>query len=243
MTKGFIYVVDSASDGYQQASFCNVPTESAGRLYFGPCKRSMRPRMHPGDFVFGLSPAKAGKRRFLFAASLQEKMTFQEAYHRFPDLRGPDGPIHVRPVNRNGAFPHCSYDHIPKAMHPSDWDRDLRDESLDAFFVCHSAVGWQGTWLGPRGPLVDDAILEFLRTCEVHGRSGLLRPRNDQATLGNPVAHGGLHVGLHLETVRPHVLSGLLNARLRNTKGESQPTSAVAGGRNARCVSERCGRG
>lgn len=56
MARGFIYVVTTLTRGYMQKAFCNVPTQWGDRLYFGPCKKPMRPRMQPGDYVFGISP-------------------------------------------------------------------------------------------------------------------------------------------------------------------------------------------
>lgn len=228
MAKGFIYVVASVNKDYQQEAFRNVPTEFESRLFLGPCKRSMRPRMQRGDFIFGLSPAKAGHRRILFAARIEARMTFREAYERFVKLRGPDGPIHVRPVSREGRFPFCSYEHIENAMHSGDWQRDLLTESRDAFFVCQEAAGWMGKWLGHGGPQVDPVILDFLRSCEVYGNAGQLRENNDQATIGRPVAHGGLSVGLHLETMCPEVLLGMLSSRLGDVDGTAPANVALS---------------
>jgi hypothetical protein len=108
MAKGFIYVVGTVTPNYEQPAFCNVPTEIDDRLYFGPCKRCMRPRINAGDFIFGVSPSCTAPRRIVFIAEIEEPMTFAEAYDRFPSLRGPEGPIHVRPINGTGAFPQSS---------------------------------------------------------------------------------------------------------------------------------------
>src|SRR4051812_45362127 len=138
MATGFIYVVNTATN-YQQPAFCNVPTEWDGRLYFGPCKRPMRPRMKIGDQVFGISPSGTTPRRVLYAASVEDCITYREAYERFPDLRGPVGPIHVRPIKGLGWFPQSDYQHIPDSMHPDDWEKDLKSPDLDRFFVLSEA--------------------------------------------------------------------------------------------------------
>src|ERR1017187_4365008 len=95
MAKGFIYVVDTVIPGYVQKAFFNVPTEFKSRLYFGLCKVSMRPKMFPGHWIFGISPTKVGTRRIVFVAKLEERITLAEAHDRFPALRGPEGPIYV----------------------------------------------------------------------------------------------------------------------------------------------------
>src|SRR5687768_16401961 len=98
MATGFIYIIPTVDRDYNQPNKVAVPTWYVDRIYVGPCKRSMRPRMRGGDYVFGLSSSRTFRRRFLFAARIAKRMTFAEAFRRFPDLRGPDGPIHVRPI-------------------------------------------------------------------------------------------------------------------------------------------------
>ena len=59
MATGFVYVVRTIkTKNYIQKDFCNVPTEWGDRLYFGPCKEVMRPKMKSGDYIFGISPAE-----------------------------------------------------------------------------------------------------------------------------------------------------------------------------------------
>jgi hypothetical protein len=217
MAIGFIYVVATLTGTYRQRAFCNVPTEWGDRLYFGPCKRSMRPRMQPGDFVFGLSPSSPAPRRLVFAAEIEERISFAEAYQRFPDLRGPAGPVHVRPTGAAGALPGSGYEHIDGAMHPDEWKLDLATPALDAFFVCRRRQGWVGRWLGPDGPVIDAELLQFLKTCAVYGKAGRLSDRNEDATLGNPVAHGRLYTGLHLETNEPGKLLSLCESKLASS--------------------------
>ena len=78
---------------------------------------------HPGDYVFGVSPSTTAQRRIVFIAKIAERITFAEAYGRFPKLHGPLGPIHVRPlkVKRNGSFPRSDYAHIKGSMHGGNW--------------------------------------------------------------------------------------------------------------------------
>jgi hypothetical protein len=217
---GFIYVVKTVTRHYEQKSFHCTPTEWERRIYFGPCKRAMRPKMRAGDYVFGISPSHKGTpRRIVFIARIEERITFAEAYERFPELRGPDGPIHVRPVTRAGLpFPRSHYEHIPEATHCEDWDHDLTSADQDAFFVCSEPEGCCGHWLGASGPEIDTDILEFLTACSVHGSAGPLAVRNEHATRATPIAHRGpkgglLTVGLHLETQKPEGLLELCAAR------------------------------
>jgi hypothetical protein len=90
---------------------------------------------------------------------------------------------------------------------------------LDAFFVCSPQAGCVGRWLGRFGPTIDEEILQFLRTCSVHGEPGELNPANDAATLRNPIVYRGpsgglLFRGLHLETSDPETLLRLCEARM-----------------------------
>ena len=222
MATGFIYVVTSVTRQYQQEEFRNVPTEWNDRLFFGPCKKPMRPRMTPGDYVFGVSPSRCGTRRIVFAARIEERIAFAEAFERYPSLHGPPGPIHVRPVLRAAPFPLSAYEHIPDAMHANNWESDLATRNLDAFFVCDRADGWLGRWLGRQGPEIDDELLAFLRTCAVYGQVGRLSSANRGASKTRPVCHGGLCTGLHLETDNPEGLLDLCRVRLA---GAPQPAT------------------
>ena len=219
MSKGFLYVVHSVRPGYVQEAFHNVPTQWRDRLYFGPCKIPMRRKMAEGDWVFGISPAIGTARRIVFVAELEEPITFEEAYNLFPDLRGPVGPIHVRPlpVKGRGPFPESSYQHIPGAMHAESWINDLKTKNLDKFFVCSDRDRWRGRWLGKYGPEIDNELLKFLKTCSVHGAKGQLSSRNTYATLAIPLAHRGQRGYLyrvHLETDQAETLIELCNSRM-----------------------------
>jgi hypothetical protein len=217
MATGFIYVVTTLKRGYVQKAFCNVPTEWGDRLYFGPCKKPMRPKMRPRDHVFGISPSSTPSRRIVFVAQIEERITFAEAYRRFPDLRGPEGPIHVRPIDGTGSFPTSDYQHISGSMHATNWQADLRTPDRDAFFVCVQRNTWRGRWLGPYGPEIDEEILAFLRRCSVHGHSKCLSTRNTDATLQNPIVYRRLYHGLHLETNEPEVLVEICDARMTSS--------------------------
>ncbi len=152
MATGFVYVVRTIkTKNYIQKHFCNVPTEWGDRLYFGPCKKMMRPKMRSGDYIFGISPAELSPRRVVFVAQIEERITFKEAYIRFPGLHGPRGPIHVRPIQGTGSFPTSNYEPIPGSMHEDKkkWQRDLATCERDAFFVCSKRDDWQDAgWVG-----------------------------------------------------------------------------------------------
>ena len=211
MNTGFVYVVTTVGRDYQQPNMRCVPTWFEGTIYFGPCKRAMRAKMGEGDYVFGISSCSSRPRRIVFAARIAKQMTFSEAYERYPKLRGPLGPIHVRPTHLPiGAFPDSHYEHIPGANHEDDWRNDLRSPELDAFFTCETSGTCEGRWLGAGGPAVRGEILDFLRTCSVHGNAGPLATSNAGATEDAPVRHGRLYTGLHLETEDPAALLKLV---------------------------------
>jgi hypothetical protein len=219
MPTGFIYVLSTVTRHYEQTAFCNVPTEWENRLYFGPCKIPMRPKMQSGDFVFGISGSCTNPRRIVFVAKIEERMTFAQAYDRFPDLRGPYGPIHVRPLasSRSKSFPRSEYAAIPGAMHGDRWEADLARRDLDAFFVCAEPDSCVGRWLGASGPVIAGEILEFLKKCSVHGLS-IAGTQNEHASESKPIVYrgqkGNLTTGLHAETDKPEVLVELCNRLL-----------------------------
>src|SRR5262249_6087790 len=179
----------------------------------------MRPRMKGGDCVFGLSPS-GRTRRVLYAAPIEECITYREAYQRFPDLRGPVGPIHVRPIQGAGPFPQSDYQHIPDSMHPDEWRADLATPDLDRFFVFREGEGWIGRGLGESGPEVEDEIVASLKPCVASGERGLLG--RNTGTRKTPVAYHRLFTGLHLETDKPEVLLALCASRVTAGDLDSQ---------------------
>lgn len=209
MAKGFIYVVTTVQWNYQQG-LRGVPIAVGGKLYFGPCKVAMRPRMQQGDYVFGVSPSPRLPRRIVYAARINKRMTFGEAYELFPSLHKIQ--VHVRPARKIGlGFPEAVYEHIPGAIHDSGgWRSDFPTPESDAFFVCSAAVRSLPCWLGEGGPEVAGEILEYLRSCRVYGQSGLPLGRNSDAMETAPVRHGGLCRGLHLEADDPKSLLALV---------------------------------
>jgi len=251
MATGFVYIVTTVNKDYIQREFRNVPTEWGDRLYFGPCKEMMRPKMESGDFIFGISSWETHPRRILFAAKIEERITFKEAYERFPSLHGPEGPIHVKPIQGTGSFPASNYEHISYAMHGgTKWQRDLATPERDAFFVCGDRVDWQGRWLGKRGPEIDDEILSFLKTCSVH-KVNLLSKQNKDAIISDPIRHRGPkgfgNIGLHLETSQPEALLELMGARTTAKASDldrlplPQPSTGRSGGPRCGKSSRTCG--
>jgi Nucleotide modification associated domain 2 len=215
MPTGFIYVLSTVGRNYTQSDARAVPCFFEGQIYFGPCKRPMRPKMHAGDYVFGISPSGAFPRRIVYAARIAERMTFAEAYRRFPKLRGPEGPIHVRPTRFPGLiFPLSDYAYIPDSIHAGDWAKDIAYPAMDAFFVLQKAKRVAGRWLGAAGPAVRGEILDFLRTCCLHGSMGPLPEKNSGATETAPIRYHRLYRGLHAETDRPEVLMNLVQSRV-----------------------------
>lgn len=213
---GFVYVMTSVTAGFEQAHFCNVPTQWGDRLYFGPCKVPMRPRVRKGDIIFGVSPSSNAPRRILFAAEVEERITFREAFLRFPDLRGPRGPIHVSPVERPGTFPYSKYDYIKRSIHQNRWQKDLASEELDAFFVGARARSWRNRWLGKVGPQVSQDVVNLLNRSPVYGAAGLLAEAN-QGTVRNPIAYGRFYSGLHVELSEPRALLRWMERALAGT--------------------------
>jgi hypothetical protein len=236
MATGFIYIVKTVKKDYEQKDFSCVPTVLDGRLYFGPCKAPMRPRMQPGDWIFGVSPSGTKPRRIVFGAEIQEVMTFADAYRRFPDLRAPAGPIPVKPSNRlDPSYARAHYEGIPGSSHEDRWEKDLTSAALDRFFVCAAPEGLRNRWWGASGPEVDDEVLALFNRCPVFGES----QRGTRLNTGRPtapIAWRGLTTGLHLETDDPQELLALCGARLA---GRSFPAAAQA---DAPATPRGCGR-
>ena len=212
-----------------------------GTIYFGPCKKPMRPKMNVGDYIFGISPSSTRPRRVVFAARIHEKMAFADAYRRYPKLRGPTGPIHVRPARIPGpTFPESEYEHIPGANHAENWRSDISTRALDAFFVCEPAKECLGRWLGPNAPAVAGSILDLLKSCSVHGNAGLLSNTNAAATEDAPVRHLKLYTGLHLETSAPDRLLSLVCDGMSRAPFQSVGARDVKPNQGKRRLSRKC---
>jgi len=159
----FAYIIASVGPKYKLKG--TVPWVKLGRVFFGPCKKRMRPDVKKGDYIMGISPAGVGEgRRVLLWMRAAEPMTFAQAYERgetdrlFRLARG--NAIHVRPkkgihhVKGNAD----TYEHIPHATHSSDWRTDINGKR-DAFLV-----GMKGSWAaGKDGPEVTEELVELLR--------------------------------------------------------------------------------
>ncbi len=239
LSTGFAYVMSTVTPAYAQEASCNVPAQWGDRLYFGPCKIPMRPRMQAGDLIFAVSPSVTSPRRLLFAAEIEERITFREAFERFPELHGPPGPIHVRPVRRTRGFPESDYEFIEGSVHGEKWQADLASRGLDAFFVCRPAAGWRNRWLGSLGPVVDDAVVAVLNQHPVYGSAGLLASHN-QGTPRNPIAHGGMYSGLHVEIGAADALLDLVELRMAGVELPGiTDTPRLLGGTSGKCTCSR----
>jgi hypothetical protein len=181
----------------------------------------------------------------VYAARINERMTFGKAYERFPSLHKIQ--VHVRPARKIGFdFPDTVYEHIPGAIHDGGgWRSDFPTPESDAFFVCAAAVRGLPCWLGEGGPSVAGEILEFLRSCRVYGQSPLPLGRNSDATETVPVRHRGLFTGLHLEADDPKSLLALVaRSAVKIAPPSVAPTGSSAGCRPhppaAQALRRRC---
>ncbi len=172
----FAYVISTVSIGYRLVG-C-VPWVTDRLVFFGPCKKRMRPLVRPRDYIMGVSPTMVGKRRVLLWMKVADTMTFAEAFKRgrddriFRALRG--HAIHVRPA-KGVPFEEgkpSAYEHIPGAPHPGKWRSDIQGKR-DIFLV-----GGAGSWVAEgEAPAVDRHLVALLQ-------DGL---KNDLATLRNPL--------------------------------------------------------
>jgi hypothetical protein len=159
----FAYIISTVGPDYRLIG--SVPWVKEGKVFFGPCKKRMRPDVKKGDYIMGISPAGVGKqRRVLLWMRAAQPMTFAKAYERgetdrlFRLVRG--NAIHVRPKKgiHHLAGNADTYEHIPHATHSSAWRKDI-DRKRDAFLV-----GMRGSWAaGPGGPVVTEELVELLR--------------------------------------------------------------------------------
>lgn len=163
MPRVFAYIIRTVGANYKLTG--SVPWVKEDTVFFGPCKKRMRPEVKKGDFIMGISPAGVGKeRRVLLWMCAKKPMTFAKAYERgetdriFRLARG--NAIHVRPRKGSNrvAGNHLAYEHIPGADHSSGWQADIEGKR-DAFIV-----GMPGSWVaGHDGPVVTDELVELLR--------------------------------------------------------------------------------
>jgi hypothetical protein len=191
----FAYIIASVGPRYKLRG--TVPWVKEGTVFFGPCKKKMRPQMKEGDYVLGISPAGVGeRRRVLLWMRVHGGMTFAEAYRRgetdrlFRLARG--NAIHVRPKRGIDHVPGNpdTYEHIPHSTHSSDWRTDIQGKR-DAFFV-----GDKDSWAAEAGgPVVTDGLVELLRD-EIKWRG--------KPTIQNPLTENarGKHVLLTGEAAR-----------------------------------------
>lgn len=185
----FIYVIRTVGPGYKLKGA--VPWVFVGRVFFGACKKRMRPHVKPGDYVMGISGSDAGHpRRVLLWMKVDERMTFKEAFERgqkeksFHALRGT--AIHVRPLDVEGHLagdPNC-YEHIQGAPHADEWRSDLKG-NRDVFLT-----GGKESWVAEaNGPPVTETLIELLK--EGITWRGL-------ATLENPLTENARGKHVHL---------------------------------------------
>lgn len=160
----FAYIIRTVGAGYWLKG--SVPLESHGKVFFGACKKRMRPDVEPGDYILGISGSGAGHpRRVLLWMRVAERLTFRQAYERgktdktFRGIRGK--AIHVRPRRFAVHFagePEC-YEHINGAPHSDDWRTDIRG-SRDVFLV-----GGRHSWVADsdKAPQVTEELVELLK--------------------------------------------------------------------------------
>jgi hypothetical protein len=163
MPRVFAYVIATVLPDYR-LNGC-VPWVTHGKVFFGPCKKIMRPELKPGDYVMGISPSGVGKqRRVLLWMQVSEKMTFAEAYLRgntdrlFRAARG--HAIHVRPKEESNLKPgnKASYEHITDAPHAHKWGKDIKGKR-DVFLV-----GSRKSWVAASSaPAVNHELVGLLK--------------------------------------------------------------------------------
>ena len=160
----FAYVITTVGSNYKLHAG-SVPWVREGTVFFGPCKKNMRPKVNEGDYIMGISPAGVGEqRRVLLWMRVAEKMSFAEAYGRGETDRlfrlARRNAIHVRPkqsLNKLQGVP-TTYEHIPGAQHSSVWRSDIKGKR-DVFLL-----GANGSWAaGSGGPVVTSEVVELLR--------------------------------------------------------------------------------
>jgi len=211
----FAYIISSVGAGYKLTGF--VPWVRQGKVFFGPCKKRMRPDVCPGDYIMGISGAEAGRpRRILLWMRVAKTMTFKEAYDMgrtdkiFRALRGT--AIHVRPRRFATFFPGepgC-YEHIRGADHSENWPSDIRG-TRDAFLV-----GEKSSWVieNEEAPAVTEELVELLKEgIRWKGHATLGNPLTENARGKHAVVMG--HTAEEIIARVPKTKNPLYSSRLR----------------------------
>jgi hypothetical protein len=159
----FAYVIRTVGPNYELTG-C-VPWVTHGTVFFGPCKKRMRPKAQSGDYIMGISRAGAGNcRRILLWMQVAEKMTFAEAYLRGNTSRifraARRHAIHVQPkagTKFKAGSTDC-YEHIANAPHSKKWRNDIEGKR-DVFLV-----GTNASWIAAASaPVVTQELVDLLK--------------------------------------------------------------------------------
>jgi hypothetical protein len=212
----FAYIIATVGPKYELSG--SVPWVKEGKVFFGPCKKNMRPEVLRGDYIMGISPAGVGdRRRVLLWMQAEKPMTFADAYWRGDSERlfrlARRNAIHVRPKKGADHVPGNSetYEHIPRATHSSDWRTDITGKR-DVFFL-----GQKGSWVAEKGgPVVTAELVELLREgITWKGTATLQNPLTE-----NPRGKHALLTGVAARSVIewvPEPTKRLLSSRSRAT--------------------------
>jgi hypothetical protein len=219
----FAYIIRTVGPGYRLTGF--VPWVSNRKVFFGACKKKMRPHVKRGDYIMGISGSGAGRpRRVLLWMRVAEPMSFRDAYEKgrtnnaFFNVRGK--AIHLRPC-KDVAYirgnPEC-YVHIKGAHHEDDWRSDVKG-NRDAFLV-----GRGGSWVAEvEGPIITPELVELLS-------GGFPSTWKGHATVSNPLTQyaRGKHVLVTGETAQ-RIVSWIQ----REQQGVRNPIQSSSGSRIA----------
>jgi hypothetical protein len=222
----FAYIIRTVGAGYRLKGF--VPWVSRKKVFFGACKKNMRPNVKRGDYIMGISGSAAGNpRRVILWMRVSETMTFRQAYERgktdetFRAVRGT--AIHVRPRRLAVHFPGDpeGYEHIHGAHHSDDWRADVRGKR-DVFLV-----GGKYSWVieSDEAPEVTEELVELLKE-GIHWRGN--------ATIHNPLTEHA--VGKHAcvtGRAAQQVITWL--GRVRRPVEASRPRTASVCNRTCAC--------
>lgn len=206
----FAYIINTVSKGYKLTG-C-VPWVVNYRVFFGPCKRLMRPLVKRRDYILGISGSKAGQpRRILLWMHIADRMTFARAYRlgeisgTFKAARG--HAIHVRPksgIEFRRGNPEC-YEHIDNdAPHNEDWVEDLKN-NRDVFLV-----GDKDSWVAEgSGPEFTKEMVKLIKPAKYwKGTVSLKNPltRNARGKHAEVTGDAALRVVRMVGRMRPGVV-------------------------------------